>query len=354
MVNSRRGLYMNIAKGDTATAGESSRASEAWLQPGQAGGLPDIEAPLLTVIVPAFNAGWCVGRALESVKRQDFADFECLVVDDGSADDTAGRVEAEIAGDPRFRLIRQDNTGVSGARNRALREARGRYVANLDADDMWRPGFLQRAVDILERSEPRPAMVFARSLWINPDETPVGGERRKPFGPIGYREILLDNPIGNGSAAVMRRDAVLDCGGWDVDIVRIGQTEDWLLQLQVATKGPVVPIDEQLVLYRVSEQGASAAVERSARASLEVVRRCQRHGPRLRRTDYWMARSVVLLWLLQRARKMGRKELTPWLAANVYLRNPLWFTHPKLREPLVLAVTKRLGRLGRILRLRAG
>ena len=306
--------------------------------------------PTVTVIVPAYNAGWCVGRTLESLKQQVFADFECVIVDDGSTDDTAERVRESIAGDPRFRLVQQTNAGVSAARNRALGEARGRYVANLDSDDMWRPQFLSRAVAAMERGDPPPVMVFSRSLWIHADETPVGGERRTEFGKIDFRTMLVANPIGNGSAALMRRDALVECGGWDVDLVRnFGQTEDWLLQLQLAAKGPVAAIDEQLVLYRVSESSASASLERSARASIETIRRIRKIGPRLRMSDYWMARSVVLLWLLQRARKMGRKELIPWLAVQVYLRNPIWFTHPKLRASVTMAAASRLRRLGRAL-----
>jgi glycosyltransferase involved in cell wall biosynthesis len=299
--------------------------------------------PTVTVIVPAYNAAWSIESTLKSIKAQLFANFECVVVDDGSTDDTAERVERFIADDPRFRLIRQANGGVSAARNRALAEARGRYVANLDSDDMWRPQFLLRAVEILEHETPAPVMVFSRSLWIHADETPVGGERRTEFGKIDFRTMLLANPIGNGSATLMRRDALAACGGWDVDLVRnFGQTEDWLLQLQLAAKGPVAAIDDHLVLYRVSENSASASLERSARATIETVRRVRRMEPRLPAVDYWMARSHALLWLLQRARKMGRKELIPWLAREVYLRNPVWFLSPTLRASATGAATKRL------------
>src|SRR4051812_8060223 len=101
-------------------------------------------APTVSVIIPAYNAEAFVGRTLASLRAQSFTDFEAIVVDDGSKDATAAVVQAVVEADPRFRLIRQANGGVAVARNRALAEVRGRYVANLDADDLWRPQFLER------------------------------------------------------------------------------------------------------------------------------------------------------------------------------------------------------------------
>ena len=103
-------------------------------------------APRVTVVTPAYNVGRYIGEAVDSVLRQTFPDFEYLVVDDGSADDTAQVIKSHGNEDPRLRLIQIAHSGLSAARNAGIREARGRYIALLDGDDRWRPKFLERQV----------------------------------------------------------------------------------------------------------------------------------------------------------------------------------------------------------------
>jgi hypothetical protein len=137
---------------------------------------------------------------------------------------------------------------------------------------------------------------------------------------------------------------VREIGGYDAQLVRdFGQTEDWQLLLQLSWRGKVVVVAEPLVLYRILPQSSSHAVERSARAALEVIRRCQANGPRLDRRDFWTARSLTLLWLARRALRIGRARLALGLAARAYLANPLWFTLPELRGPIVNRLVRPAG-----------
>jgi glycosyltransferase involved in cell wall biosynthesis len=101
----------------------------------------------VSVIIPLFNKAPYIERALESVASQTFRDFELIVVDDGSTDDSTARVEK--FSDPRLRLIRQENAGPGSARNRGLREAKGEFVAFLDADDEWLADYLHESLDRL-------------------------------------------------------------------------------------------------------------------------------------------------------------------------------------------------------------
>jgi glycosyltransferase involved in cell wall biosynthesis len=304
-------------------------------------------APLISVIIPAYNAAAFVGRTLASLQAQSFTDFEAIVVDDGSTDDTAEVVRQAVEGDPRFRLIRQANGGVAAARNRALAEASGRYVANLDADDLWQPPFLERTVQALEVAGEAAVFAFARTLWIDEHDRLLEQTQMRLAAIVDYRELLTRNPVGNGSAMLMRADAVRAVGGYDAGLVRdFGQTEDWQLLLQLSWRGMVATVDEPLVLYRIVPQSSSHALERSARAALEVIRRCESHGPRLRRHDYWTARSLTLLWLARRAVGMKRLGLAARFAGQAYLFNPLWFTLKELRAPVLKALLSPL-RLGR-------
>jgi len=300
--------------------------------------------PTVSVIVPAYNAAGFIGRTLESLQAQTCAEFEAIIVDDGSTDATAAVVRATIESDARFRLIRQPNGGVAAARNRGLAEASGRYLANLDADDMWRPTFLERTIAALEAAGPDAVFAFARSLWIDAhDRLLPQVEQALPLS-VGYREILLRNPIGNGSAALMRTEAVRAVGGYDASLVRdFGQTEDWQLLLQLSWRGRIAAVAEPLVLYRILPHSSSHALGRSADAALEVIRRCQAKGPPLRRNDYWTARSLTLFWLARRAFGLGRANLAFGLAARAYLANPLWFTLSELRQPVVKRLLRPFG-----------
>ena len=106
---------------------------------------------MISIIIPLYNKADSIGRALESIFAQSYRDFEVVVVDDGSTDGGAAIV-AQCT-DPRVRLIRQANGGVSAARNRGIAEAKGGYVAFLDADDEWMPEFLEEIV-ALQRAYP--------------------------------------------------------------------------------------------------------------------------------------------------------------------------------------------------------
>jgi glycosyltransferase involved in cell wall biosynthesis len=295
----------------------------------------------VSVVIPAYNAGAYIGRTLESVKQQTFGDFEVIVVDDGSTDDTAEVVQAFAKDDGRIRLVRQAQSGQAAARNRAIAEARGRYVANLDADDLWRPAFLARTVAALEANGGKAPFAFARSLWISPDDR-VFVQKPIPLpAELHYRDLLLRNPVGNGSAALMRTDAVRASGGYDEALVkRFRQGEDWMLQLRLSWFGPAAVIDEPLVLYRIWNGSTSHRVDEAVAACMEVIRCCRAEGPPLSAGDYRSATSLTLLWHARRAWRLNDRRLAVRLLTRAYGGNPAWFTVPELRAQVASGLRK--------------
>ncbi len=135
-----------------------------------------------SVVIPLYNKEKHITRAMESVLGQNHPDFELLVVDDGSSDDSL--VKARSVSDPRVRVIHQENRGESGARNRGISEAKGQYIAFLDADDYWRPDFLQEIKSLIECFGDE-ATFFATAYLVSD-----GKELRHPSWPgIGRAKI---------------------------------------------------------------------------------------------------------------------------------------------------------------------
>ena len=209
----------------------------------------------VSIIIPLYNKAAYIGRALESVARQTLADHQVIVVDDGSTDDGAAEVQRHAALDPRVRLLRQDNAGPGAARNRGLMEASGSYVAFLDADDEWLPGFLARGVALLERQGPGVALA-ASSYYEHPSgrsSIPLwhrrgltdGVHRLDPSTPPQLATYLL--AFLSPCSIVARTEALRRWGGYYED--RCLYAEDSYLFLKVLLNEPVVVNLEPLAVF---------------------------------------------------------------------------------------------------------
>ena len=210
----------------------------------------------ISVVIPLWNKRAEVGAAIASVLAQTVPPLEIIVVDDGSTDGSAAVVEAFTS--PLVRLIRQPNGGVSAARNRAIGEARGEWVALLDADDEWRPEFLEK-VSLLSLECPD-CMAFGTGFDIRDAQgaltrgaTPAVRGRVDYFAEAMTRYVLIP------SATVLHRQTLLSLGGFP-EGMRLG--EDQYLWTKVARTAAVGFLPEPLVIYSRAAQNRSAAVYR--------------------------------------------------------------------------------------------
>ena len=289
--------------------------------------------PRVSVVIPAYQASRWVGRTVASVRAQTLTDIEILIVDDGSTDDLTGALAPHLA-DPRLRVIRQDNRGLAGARNRGLEEAAAALVAPLDADDLWHPDFLEACVAALDAAQGAP---FAFAYSFRMDEEDKMMPLVLPGEP--FRHDLLGllwlNTVGSGSAGVYRRDAMLAVGGYDEAMGRRGEqgAEDWKLILQLARRADPVLVPRYLVGYRLVMASMSMAnPRRQLDAILAVLREVQGEMPDVDRRHFRDGRTMMTACLLPVFARRGRfgdffKEM--WLA---YSANPLWFRSAFLRR----------------------
>src|SRR5262245_28337071 len=123
-------------------------------------------APLVSVVIPAYNAEAYIATSLRSVTAQTYRNLEIIVVDDGSRDATATIVRSLAADDPRIKLQQQQNAGVAAARNRGIEASSGDLVAPLDADDLWQPSKIERQVAVMQRGSPKVGLVYAWFVQI--------------------------------------------------------------------------------------------------------------------------------------------------------------------------------------------
>lgn len=147
----------------------------------------------ITVVIPAFNASTWIVETLRSVLEQDAPEIEVILVDDGSTDDTAKLVTRIAENDPRLRIIGKHNTGVSDTRNAGLREAKGRYVVFLDADDVLSDGFLKTRMDFMD-AHPEIDICGSDIEQLNESGTRTPTGTHAP-GENALQEILLYDPV---------------------------------------------------------------------------------------------------------------------------------------------------------------
>jgi glycosyltransferase involved in cell wall biosynthesis len=231
--------------------------------------------PLVSVIIPTFNAGRFVNATIESALRQTLANLEVIVGDDGSTDDTVGRVKS--VRDARVRMFEFPHRGAPAVMNRGIDAARGRYLGFLDHDDLWLPTKLERHVEFLEQ-HPAVGVTFSWSGLIDDHDRRIDVHPRHWLGSLSFRQLLEDYVVGSTSSLVVRRSTVLDAGGFDEQFPRYHDV-DLLLRIALAQPKSICAIPAELTLYR-RHAGQMSRDWRAMQAEWNsLVDKCRRLAP---------------------------------------------------------------------------
>ncbi len=230
--------------------------------------------PLITVVVPAYNAEATLPETLDSIARQTYPNFETIVVDDGSRDRTRCIAEAFAAQRPGTRVITTANGGVAAARNTGIEAAAGIYVAPVDADDLWHPEKLARQVAIL--ADDRVTLVYANRRHIDARGYVLNSMPPATLEGFAYMRHAAFNVVGNGSAIMFRRSDAMRLGGYDPGLRAQGGQgcEDYLIQVRLARIGAMRVAPGFLVGYRQLDDAMSRdnlQMLRSRMLALEVL-----------------------------------------------------------------------------------
>ena len=227
------------------------------------------EGPLVSIITPAHDAARFVLETIRSVQAQSHGHWEQIIIDDASRDDTREIVVEAARRDPRIRLLALDqNLGPARARNAGLEQARGRYIAFLDSDDLWLPEKLEIQLDLMRRQDA--AFCFSAYSIIDEQGRPVGRPVRVP-AHIDYRGLLRNTIIGCLTVVLDRERT------GPLSMPDLPQHEDLSLWFRILKGGTVAyGIPEVLARYRVVAGSASRNKLRAARHMWTVYRRQER------------------------------------------------------------------------------
>jgi glycosyltransferase involved in cell wall biosynthesis len=268
------------------------------------------EWPLVSVVIPCLNQAHFLRAALRSVASQTWHSIETIVVDDGSTDETAttGHEAGAI-------VLRQPNSGVSAARNRGLRAARGRFVVFLDADDELAPDAIATGVKVLEQ-HPNAWMVARCCQLIDESGREMPTNCIWPATGDLYEEWLQRNLVWTPGAAVLRREEFEALGGFPPDV---GPAADYAVYLELARGNRIVFDGRNAVRYRQHGSNMSRDAVRMLRATMTVLRRERSHVPPQHMAAYrrgvraWRVfygdQIIQQLRLDARAHRFGRPQL---------------------------------------------
>jgi glycosyltransferase involved in cell wall biosynthesis len=265
-----------------------------------------VTTPTVSVCIPTYNGARYVERTIHSVLGQTFEDFELVVRDDGSTDDTLDVVQA--LDDPRIRIVAgRENAGAGANFALAVAEATGTYVKLLCQDDVVYPECLERQVAVLE-ADPAVVMVSCHRDIVDDDDRVVYRNRgwRKASGVHTGTEVMRasvragTNLIGEPSAVLLRREEFEAAGGFDRTYAYMIDLEAWMRLLE---RGSLHHLPDALCTFRVSQQSWSADLRRDqARQARELLRTLRaRHPEVVTRTD--LARGLAKPTLLATARR---------------------------------------------------
>jgi len=212
----------------------------------------------VSIVIPTFNMSQLIGETLTSVLNQTFGNFEVIVVDDCSTDETAEVVKAWSAKDARIKYLYQEvNSNLPAVhRNSGIQEAKGEYISFLDHDDLWLPRKLERQIKALDE-DPTLAMVHSY-LWDFTERSKIRGFLflPNPWRRRGTYELIRRHNVVQCSSAMVRTEMLRSIGGFD-ERKELRAIEDYHLWLQIAKRSRIGYISEVHGLYRVASNSTS-------------------------------------------------------------------------------------------------
>ncbi len=291
--------------------------------------------PLVSVIIPVYNAEKYLADTINSVLAQTYSHWELILVDDGSTDNSI--TICQQLQNSKIKIIRQENGGVSSALNTGISQSQGEYLAFLDSDDLWLPEKLAKHIAHLE-SNPDVGVSFSPSVFIDEQGNSLNGKTNPKLKHITPVDLFRGNPLGNGSAAVVRRqtleaikfsDSGREC--YFDEQIRASQDIEYIIRITLKTAWKIEGIPEALTLYRLLSQSNSSNWLKKFQDWETLLTRTSLYAPDV--VGKWgnMGKAYQLRYL---ARKAIRTPTDKTLAKTLINRSLKTYGRILLEEPI--------------------
>jgi glycosyltransferase involved in cell wall biosynthesis len=255
--------------------------------------------PMISVVIPAYNAARFLPEAIASVQQQTFSDWELLIINDGSTDDTVSVVRDYEQRDERIHLINQSNQGVSVARNQGVAYSQGQIIAFLDADDQWLPHKLQQHLEHFQ-SNSRLGVSFAQVEILDQAGEATGQVSTSRLTNLKPESFLSENPTSTTSNWVIRKEVFTQVGGFCPGM-SYSEDLEWLLRVSCTTDWQIAGINQVLTRYRTSSSGLSSNLYYMESGWNQLVDQARIYAPQLVAKHFALAQALHLRYLARRA-----------------------------------------------------
>lgn len=297
--------------------------------------------PIISVVIPAYNAEKTIKETINSVLNQTFQDWELIIINDGSSDQTGEIIQKII--DSKIKLFSYQNAGVSISRNRGIAKASGEFIAFLDHDDLWTPDKLELQLQALQEHS-NAALAYSWTDHCDESGKVIALGRHITMQGNIYENLLVDNFLDTASNPLIRKSALDEVGQFDPTINSSGE---WDLWLRLASRYPFVGISKTQVFHRVSSGAMSASIESHKKECLEVIERTFKQAPESIQHLKKASLANIYKYLLCKSlegipsREKGRKALGllgDYIKNETQLRSQLKFILVMLAKSIMMTI----------------
>jgi glycosyltransferase involved in cell wall biosynthesis len=231
--------------------------------------------PLVSVVIPAYNAEHTILETIQSVQQQTFQDFEIIVINDGSKDKTLEKLQA--IQDNRLKIVSQNNAGVCAARNSGINHAVGEFITFLDADDLWMPDKLEMQLSALNDC-PKAGVAYSWTYYMYEKEGVLSFHPCPSISFSGniYERLLIGDFILSCSNVLVRKQAIESTGGFDPDCPGCA---DWNYWVRLSKNWDFIVVPKYQILYRQSSSAMSSNVEKMHKEALIAIEKAYKSAP---------------------------------------------------------------------------
>lgn len=257
---------------------------------------------LVSVIIPCYNAEKTLQQTVASVQQQVYQNWEIIIINDGSTD-RSGELANKLAKQHNIRVIHTKNQGVSKARNSAVEIAHGKYLAFLDADDLWHPGKLSKQLHAFQLNN-QLGVCFSKVRFISSSGQTLNQYSSVPAKALSAFGLLYENHLCTSSNIMCRKQVFIEIGGFDTTM-SYAEDQEWLLRVALKNHWQVAGINDVLIDYRTQTDSLSSSLTKMEQGWETLIRKVSTYAPEFIQQNYDRSQAVYLRYLARRALRQG-------------------------------------------------